>query len=58
MHGVRDKGGGLSAMAWICEKCKKTSASDSMQFPIMHGYVCDGEVVPDAGTVAAWGKVM
>lgn len=45
-------------MAWVCEKCGERNESDNLNFPIMHGYKCDGKVVPDNKTVKAWGKVI
>ena len=45
-------------MGWKCTKCGATSPSDNLNFPMTHGFKCDGEVVPDSGTTKKWGRAL
>jgi len=45
-------------MGWKCKKCGKSSNSDNLNFPMAHGYICDGEVEPDITTTKTWIKVL
>jgi len=42
-------------MGWICKTCGKRSASDNLNFPMMHEHE---DVVPDTGTAMVWGSLL
>jgi hypothetical protein len=45
-------------MGWKCEKCGMKNDSDSLDFPMTHGFKCNGKVVPDVATAVRWGKLV